>query len=155
MIIRKLKNSDINETCLLIMNVFSKFNSNEGSKKATQDYLNYYDPQKNKIEELIENFSKNPINFIAIENNKIIGIIRGRTEKITNLYVDGTMHKKGIGRALVEKFEKEAINKGSKKIKIKASLFAIPFYQKLGYKKTTGIRKFIGFKTQPMKKTFT
>ncbi len=51
----------------------------------------------------------------------------------------------------IEKFEKEA-KKNSSYIKTRASLFAVPFYRKMGYKKTTGIRKFKGLKIQPMKK---
>ena len=38
------------------------------------------------------------------------------------------------------------------KIKIRASLYATSFYEKLGYKKTTGTRPFYGFKIQPMSK---
>jgi len=54
---------------------------------------------------------------------------------------------------LILKFEKVCIKKGSKIIKIRASVYATPFYQKLGYKKTTGIRKFKGLKHYSMKKT--
>jgi hypothetical protein len=36
--------------------------------------------------------------------------------------------------------------------KITASLYAVPFYSKMGCKKTTGIRSFHGLKVQPMKK---
>ena len=31
-------------------------------------------------------------------------------------------------------------------------MYAVPFYQKIGYKKTTGIRNLHGLKVQPMKK---
>ena len=60
--------------------------------------------------------------------------------------------REGGEHILVKKFERNAQKYGSKKIKIRASLFAVPFYKKMGYKKTTGIRNFKGLKIQPMKK---
>jgi GNAT superfamily N-acetyltransferase len=79
-------------------------------------------------------------------------MIRGRPERITNLYVDGKYHKRGVGRLLLNKFEAEAKKLKSKEIKTRASLYAAPFYEKMGYKKTTGVRNFRGLKIWPMKK---
>ena len=81
---------------------------------------------------------------------KTIGVIRGRPNRIFNLFVDSNYHKKGVGRRLVEMFEKKAFAHKSKIIKISASLYAVPFYQRRGYKKTTGLRKLFGLKVQPM-----
>ncbi|MFC1647489.1 GNAT family N-acetyltransferase, partial [Patescibacteria group bacterium] len=39
-----------------------------------------------------------------------------------------------------------------KELKISASLYSVPFYLSVGYKKTTGIRNHKGIKFQPMKK---
>ncbi len=93
-----------------------------------------------------------PISYVAVIGDDVVGIIRGSCKKISNLYVDGKKQKMGVGRALVDKFEKEAKKQNSKEIKIKASLHATIFYQKLGYKKTTGMRRFMGLKVWPMKK---
>ncbi len=79
-------------------------------------------------------------------------MIRGNPGKIINLYVSGSYHKRGIGRKLVNKFESIAKKEGAKEIKIKASLYAVPFYEKMGYRKTTGVRNFKGIKAWPMKK---
>jgi hypothetical protein len=35
---------------------------------------------------------------------------------------------------------------------LRSSLYATPFYESVGYKKTTGIRHFHGLRIQPMKK---
>jgi hypothetical protein len=35
-------------------------------------------------------------------------------------------------------------------IRIRSSLYAVPFYRKLGYKKSTGVRGFKGLKMQPI-----
>jgi len=151
--LRKFRKEDTKATALLIMNTYEKFNSAEFFKKsAVQEYLGYYNPKKKTIEELYENFQRAPIFYVALENDKIIGMIRGRADRIVNLFVEGKRHKKGIGRLLVNKFEAEAKKKKSKEIKIRASLYATPFYQKMGYKKTSGIKNFLGLKIYPMRK---
>jgi len=151
--IRKFRKEDISEVALLIVNTFKKFNSKEYFKKsAIKEYLNQYDPKKHTIEELYEKFKKSTIFYVATSDNKIIGMIRGRPDRITNLYVDGKYHKRGVGRLLLTKFEAEAKKLKSKEIKVRSSLYAAPFYEKMGYKKTTGVRNFHGLKIYPTKK---
>ena len=149
--LHKYNPSNLHEVASLIRKTFRKFNSKEGTKKGIKEYLDYYDTKKN-IDNVKETFSKNTIFFVIKKNNKIIGIIRGRKNKIGNLFVKGEYHKKRIGRKLVEKFEKEAKKQKSKEIKISTSLYSVPFYKKMGYKKITGIRNIKGLKIQPMKK---
>ena len=61
-------------------------------------------------------------------------MIRGRPDRIINLFVDSKQHKRGIGRLLVERFEEEAGKQGSKLIRLRSSLYATGFYQRMGYK---------------------
>jgi GNAT superfamily N-acetyltransferase len=151
--IRKFGRGDTKEVAALIFSTYKLFLSKEYfEKRAIQEYLDYYDPEKNSEVELLKRLNTAPIFYVAIGKDEIIGMIRGRKDKIINLYVNGSQHQKGIGRSLVQRFESEAKRLGSKEIKIHASLYATPFYQKLGYKKTTGIRNFHGLKVQPMKK---
>lgn len=149
--IHKYKPSDLQEVANLIRETFRKFNFKEGTKKGIKEYLDYYDTKKN-INKIKETFSKNPLFLIIKKNNKIMGIIRGRKNRIGNLFVKGKYHKKGIGKKLVEEFEKKAKKQKSREIRVNASLYSVPFYKKIGYKKTTGIRNMKGIKVQPMKK---
>ncbi len=154
--LRKFRKADTQVVALLVMSTYRQFNSTEYvSKHAIKEYLDYYDPRKNAIKQLYENFQRTPIFYVAVDDNRIIGMIRGRPGRISNLFVDGEHHKKGVGRLLVNRFEFEAKKQESKEIKIRASLYATPFYQKMGYKKTTGIRNFRGLKVYPMKKSLT
>lgn len=150
---RKFKNSDIRQVATIKNSVFSSFNKSEYfEKEAVTKYLHYTNPKKSD-QELLEAFKvNNSIFYVAEENDKILGYIKGRKNRIGNLFVLGKTHKKGIGTKLVDLFEKEAKKQDSKEIKINSSLYAIPFYQKMGYKKTTGIRNLYGLKVQPMKK---
>ena len=151
--IRKFQKKDTKQTALLVFNTFKKFNGKDSSEKeAVNRYLSYVDLKKKSIEKMYSDYQRKPIFYVAEENGIIVGMVAGGVNKITNLYVKGTEHKKGIGKKLILKFENEAIKQGSKEIKIRASLYAVNFYQKMGYKKTTGIRNFMGLKIYPMKK---
>lgn len=151
--IRKFRKDDTKEVALLVMRTWARFNHSECIRKsAFQDYLDYYDPQKNTVAGVYEKFQRTPIFYVATAKNKIIGMIRGRPERIGGLFVDGSQHGKGIGRALMSRFEAEARKRKSGEIKVRSSLYAAPFYQALGYRKTTGIRNFRGLKVYPMRK---
>lgn len=151
--IRKGNKKDIIESANLARNTFKKFNINEGTKKGIKEYLEYYNTNKN-LKKIEKSFSKNPLFFVATEKDKLIGVIRGRKNKITNIFIKKEYHNKGLGKKLIEKFEKEAKKQRSKEIKVRASLYSIPFYNKAGYKKTAGIKKIFkgGLRIQPMKK---
>jgi GNAT superfamily N-acetyltransferase len=95
--------------------------------------------------------------FVAEDDGEIVGVLRGRSDKLQSLFVRKDHHRRGIGRALVAHFERECRRRETSAIKVQATLFAVPFYQSVGYKKTTGVRScriFEGtrFPYQPMKK---
>lgn len=150
MMIRRFKNKDAREVADLVGNVFAEFNSKEGSARAIRNYMGFYKTDDvGRIEKI---FAKSPIFFVAIDNKKIVGMIRGNNDRIFNLFVLGSYHKKGIGRKLLNAFEKESRKNKSAVIRVRSSLFAFNFYKKMGYKKSMGIRSFRGIRVYPMKK---
>ena len=153
---RRFKKEDIREVAKIKNSVFYNFNRFEYFKEDAIDwYLDFTNLEKTD-KELIKafNISNKSIFYIAEENNKIIGYIKGGKDRIANLFILKEYHKKGIGKKLVELLEKESKKQNSKEIKVRSSIYATSFYQKMGYKKTTGIRNFRGLKIQPMKKYF-
>lgn len=95
--------------------------------------------------------------LVAEAAGEIVGVLRGRPDKLQSLFVRKDHHRQGIGRALVAHFERACRRQEATTIKVQATLFAVPFYQSVGYKKTTGTRScriFEGtrFPYQPMKK---
>ena len=95
--------------------------------------------------------------FVAEDDGEIVGVLRGKPDKLQSLFVRKDHHRQGIGRKLVETFEQASIQQGTAAIRVAATLYAVPFYQKLGYKKTTGVRPGWSFEGsglvyQPMKK---
>jgi GNAT superfamily N-acetyltransferase len=150
--IRKYRDSDLKDVARLISKTFGRFNSDEGSKKSVENYIDTYTPLKKNLVRIKENFDRCAIFYVAVDGEKIIGIVRGREDKIVNLFVDGEYHKRGVARRLIVKFEKVAKDIGSKSIKINSSLYAIPFYEKMGYKKVGSASKLFGLNVQKMRK---
>jgi len=98
--------------------------------------------------------------YVAEEDDKIVGLHRDRKNVLASLFVDGTYHRRGIGRKLVERFERDSHKAGVDWIRVATALYAVPFYQSMAYKRTTDIRPCHSFqgtdlKQQPMKKQFT
>ena len=95
--------------------------------------------------------------FVAERDGQIVGILRGRTARLGSLFVRGDCHRLGIGRRLVGRFEQACAEQGGTVIKVAATLYAVPFYLEMGYRRTTGVRPYSGFGGsgllyQPMKR---
>ena len=91
------------------------------------------------------------------ERSEIVGVLRGRVGRLHSLFVRGDHHRMGVGKALMACYENACRLHGCKKITMASTLYAVPFYQRLGYKKSTGVRKGWSFEGeglqwQPMKK---
>ncbi len=148
----KISSKNTPKIANLIYKTYQKFNQNEGDDKSRQAFLRQYNPAFRKDSDLLEQFNKLNINIGAYSDKKLIGIIRGKNNRIINLFVDGNFHSQGIGKKLVSVFERQAIKEKSKFIKVRSSLYAVPFYSRLGYKKTTGVRLYRGLKIQSFRK---
>jgi GNAT superfamily N-acetyltransferase len=100
---------------------------------------------------------RSEIVLVAERDGEIVGVLRGRQERLASLFVRGDCHRQGIGRGLVEHFEQACQRQGTTVIRVAATLYAVPFYLALGYKRSTGVRsgwsfEGHGLKYQPMKK---
>ena len=98
--------------------------------------------------------------LVAVDRGEIVGVLRGKPDRLQSLFVRKDHHRQGIGRNLLETFEQACLQQGATVIRVAATLYAVPFYQKLGYKKTTGVRPGWSFEGnglvyQPMKKVLT
>lgn len=96
--------------------------------------------------------------FVAEDEGAIVGVLRGRIDRLASLFVHRDYHRQGIGRRLVECFEQECLRRGGTVIRVAATEYAVPFYLAMGYKRSTGLRAGWSFEgrgltIQPMKKT--
>jgi len=149
--IRKFTKKDTANTALLMVKVYKKFNQGEATKKGLQEYVDSVHPDKVPPEKLYKKLHK-PVAYVVTDNDKIVGIIRGTPDRINSLFVDGKYQKQGIGKKLVEFFVRVAKKQNVQFIKVRSSVFAVSFYEAMGFKKTTGLRQPHGMKMYNMKK---
>jgi GNAT superfamily N-acetyltransferase len=95
--------------------------------------------------------------FVAEDAGQTVGVLRGRPGRLQSLFVRADHHRQGIGRRLVERFEQQCLRQGATVIRVASSLYAVPFYLALGYRRSTGVRpgwsfEGSGLQVQPMRK---
>ena len=86
--------------------------------------------------------------YVAEDCGEIVGVLRGRVDRLQSLFVRGDRQRQGIGRQLVQRFHRECLRLGGREIKAVATLYGVPFYLALGYKRTTGVRQMRSFEGQ-------
>jgi len=158
--IRPAKQKDYESIGTLIAETYSQFNLSHFSPKDIPLFLGPFKhagSQEKTHQEALANVIASEMLYVAEVNGGIVGVLRGRKERLASLFVRGDHHRQGIGKKLVETFEAESSKLGVKRIKVSATLFGIPFYQAMGYKKSTGLRKSGSFDgqglvVQPMRK---
>jgi len=159
-IIRHYQESDAEDVGKLIADTYSEFNLSFAPPEERSAFLGPFQHARSlekSHQEAIARVISALMVFVAEKDGEIVGVLRGRKDKLQSLFVRGELHRQGIGRRLVKRFEQECIGQGAEVIRVMSTLYAVPFYQAVGYKKTTGVRKMKSFEGegleyQPMKK---
>jgi putative acetyltransferase len=159
-VIRPYRESDAERVGQLIASTYSQFNLSFASPDELGELLGPFrhawsgEPgHRDAIAQAI----RAPTVLVAEEDGEIVGVLRGRNGRLASLFVRGDHHRMGIGRRLVGQFEDECIRQGAMVVRVAATLYAVPFYAALGYRRTTGVRngwsfEGRGLRYQPMKK---
>jgi len=158
--IRDYRDSDAQEVGGLIADTFSEFNLSSTSDAERASLMGPFLYARSPDEghrAAIAGAIPSEMVFVAEWDGEIVGVLRGRMTRLGSLFVRGDHHRQGIGRRLVDRFEREVAAQGGTAIKVAATLFAVPFYLAMGYRRTTGVRAYHGFggsgmDYQPMKK---
>lgn len=152
--------TDAQPVGMLIAETYRRFNLDFASPDEQEKLLG---PFRNAgsaepaHQDAIEQVLRAEMIFVAEDAGEVVGVLRCRKERLQSLFVRGDHHRQGIGRRLVQRCERECASRGSGVIRLAATLYAVPFYEAVGYKKSTGIRNGWSFdgdglKYQPMKK---
>lgn len=84
---------------------------------------------------------QNQVHFVAVDGEKLIGVvllkIESSTGKLRQMAVSQDARGKNLGTKLVNALEEYAREKGLTEIKLHARHYAVGFYGKLGYNKTS------------------
>ncbi|MFT5885595.1 MAG: putative GNAT family N-acyltransferase [Arcticibacterium sp.] len=93
------------------------------------------------IEDEDLNDELNQIHFVALLNSELVGVVLmkvvGKTGKLRQMAVESEIQGKQIGRQLVKALELHAQIINLDEIKLHARHYALGFYEKLGYQKTS------------------
>jgi GNAT superfamily N-acetyltransferase len=144
----------------LIAETYRKFNLGFATPQEQEKLLgpfSYALSDDHLHQEAIRRALRAELLLIAVDEDQIVGVLRGKPGRLQSLFVRKDHHRQGIARQLVNRFEREPAIETSRVIHLAATLYAIPFYIALGYKKTTGIRngwsfEGYGLQYQPMRK---
>jgi GNAT superfamily N-acetyltransferase len=158
--IRNYHPNDAVDVGILIADTYREFNLDFASPDEIPLLLGPFQHARSTDEahrQQISRMIQSEIVLVAEDGGEIVGVLRGRRERLGSLFVRKDHHRQGIGRRLVEHFEQLCIEDGSSAIRVAATLYAVPFYSAQGYKKSTGVRngwsfEGWGLKYQPMKK---
>ncbi len=158
--IRPYRESDTEEVGRLIAETYARFNlgfadaDQRGLLLGPFRHAGSPDPAHRAA---IARVISSPIVLVAVDGGEVVGVLRGRSERLASLFVRGDHHPRGVGRLLVAEFEEEAARRGDAVVRLASTIFAVPFYTALGYRRTTGVRTGrsfdgTGLPYQPMKK---
>jgi len=164
--IRRYQKKDAIQVGILIAETYGKFNLPKMTPEKRESMLGPFAFARSSAPEhrkAIAAVIEAPSVWVAEDNGEIVGVLRGgRTDfkgrtVLSSLFVNEKVHRQGVGRALVQHFEDEYIARGVRVFKLSATLYAVPFYLSVGYKKSTGMRSMSSFEGhglpyQPMKK---
>lgn len=158
--IRPYTQQDAHQVGILIADTFGTYNLDYATPEERElllgPFRHAYSDDPAHCQAIVEELEADMI-FVAEEADKIVGVLRGRTDRLQSLFVDAAWHRQGIGRRLVERFEEECCRQGATEIQCAATLYAIPFYMRMGYEKIGEVETgpcFDGdyFMWQPMRK---
>jgi predicted N-acetyltransferase YhbS len=161
--IRDYTESDAPEVGRLISDTYSEFNLFFATPEERDLMLGPFRHARSTDaahQQAIVDILQSPIFLVAEEQGQIAGVLRGREERLASLFVGKDYQHQGIGRRLVETFEAKMNAQGVSVIRVAATEYAVLFYTRLGYKKSTGLRSSwsfdgYGLPIQPMKKILT
>jgi len=158
--VRKGRDGDVAKIGRLIAETYRTYNLSHADPDEQDRLLGPFQHAFSDVAEhrkAIREVVSSPMLYVVEIDEELVGVLRGRDHVLASLFVRGDHHHRGVGRALVERFERDSRRRGIDWVRVAATLFAVPFYQRLGYKRTTGVRPCHSFdgtdlQYQPMKK---
>jgi histone acetyltransferase (RNA polymerase elongator complex component) len=127
LIVRKFRKDDAREVSSLVIGNLYDSVIVEYTKRQLDLVAERYSIQK-----IIQQAEEYEL-FVALADNKIVGIIGLQDTRIRSLFVDIDYQNRGIGKTLVKMAEKMAVEKRARKITVHSSLNTVLFYKRLGY----------------------
>lgn len=133
MFVREFTPQDAERLSQLIVRNLRQVNIQDYSSEAIEALALSCTPEK-----IIES-ARHQLTLVCMMDDEIVGTASLEGERVRNVFVEVSLHKRGIGKKLVLAIEDRAKRKRIKKVFLLSGLSAQEFYQKLGY---TVVRRF-------------
>jgi GNAT superfamily N-acetyltransferase len=136
----------------MVRDVFHQFITPDATDDGAAWWSSFHSLSKKNMSRIRLRFAECPIRYVALDGSHIVGTVMGTPTELKRIFVHPRCHRRGIGRRLMEMFEKDCRKLGVRKYRIISGLYAVPFYERMGCKRSTGVRMVHGLKVQPMKR---
>jgi GNAT superfamily N-acetyltransferase len=139
--IRKLERAEYEQAALLALNIYMQCGTEDFDEEGLQTFKDFIFSEQAMDELTI---------YGAFEKGKLIGIIgtKHTGKHISLFFIRKEYHRRGIGRNLFNYFLNDC---PTDEITVNSSTYAIPFYQNLGFDKSSDKQKVNGITFTPMK----
>jgi GNAT superfamily N-acetyltransferase len=149
---RRYRQPDFLPAARLVWRLFAEHVLPDATPEGAAWWSAHLSPEGANRGVLRQRYERETISFVAIDGAQIVGLVMGTRDELRRLFVDGRRQRTGIGRRLVARFEAECLRQGGTRYRIVAGLSAVPFYEHVGCRKSTGVRNARGLKVQPMRR---
>jgi ribosomal protein S18 acetylase RimI-like enzyme len=131
-----MKPGEEGPVCSLVGRVFDEFVAPDCSPEGVREFLRYAEPgaMLNRV------LGGDHFILVAVAHERIVGMIEMREcYHICLCFVDRAYQARGIGRSLWSRALDTCVQRrpGLCEVDVNSSLFAVPFYERLGFR-TTG-----------------
>jgi GNAT superfamily N-acetyltransferase len=145
--IRRALPEDVRPALDLALRVFTEFEMPDYPSEAL-DNFSRHEIENDMFINAYENGQH--VLFVALDANKIVGMIAEREGHIALLFVEGSHHRRGIATALMNSMVEVLKTRGQRDIPLDASPYGLPFYEKYGFKHVGDTRVEYGCTVIPM-----
>ena len=140
-----MRAKDILEVSELATRVFNEFVAPEYSSEGVQEFYRYIQPSAFRARAQTNHFG-----LITLEQDKVVGVIEMRDHNhVSLLFVAPKFQRRGIAKELLRRALQicRANEPRLSEISVNSSSYAVPIYERLGFRKAGGrqIRNGIGF----------
>jgi len=139
MFIRRFEEKDAAQVSALVIRALRITNAKDYSAEEMEELARRMQP-----EDILQRASWTHM-YVAGDGDRLIGCgaigpYWGKTDEssLFTIFVDPDCQGKGIGRAIVEALEQDEYGLRARRIEIPASITALGFYEKMGYRKKPG-----------------
>lgn len=127
-IVKKFKNDDAKKISEIIKENLIHVNCKDYEASVIEHMCHYFNEKRIK-----EIATKRTV-FVAEYNNEIVGIASLDIDTILTVFINRVYHGQGIGKKMMKYIENLAFKENIAILKLPASLTAVNFYKKLGYR---------------------